>query len=313
MNHGILLVMLLSQGALPDAHAGPGGFFRSVKRLKVRKAPGGAKPGGRLAGLVVVERASLGLEGLGPEVGQHASFLARENGSLRVVRRVGGVLEEAPGLPEAGAVVLDLTAAVDPEVLDELVDREVFVLDEDGGLRRVHHDGERFVLDGRDLLEVAAAFGEPETWGVVPLVVAGSGTVGLIGLSVVGARRSRARREHDEEQRSKPQHRFFCERCLRQYEENHGDCPSCPEEPLLDLADPEVVRMLQKFDEQAWRTRLGQVTAVCSLLCSPLLLTGLFVGAFALPVFGFGVAALSAVVYPIVAITPRTPARLRQA
>ena len=47
--------------------------------------------------------------------------------------------------------------------------------------------------------------------------------------------------------------RYFCERCLRRYEQP-GDCPRCEYEPLLDLEDEEVRHFLEEADARA-RTR----------------------------------------------------------
>ena len=86
-----------------------------------------------------------------------------------------------------------------------------------------------------------------------------------------------------------------------------GDCPACPEEPLLDLYDEEVVHMLQAFDEQAWRQRMAQVTGVCAVLCSPVLLLGLVIHAFALPVYGVVTLGAAAAVYPFFKARKVTP------
>ena len=106
-----------------------------------------------------------------------------------------------------------------------------------------------------------------------------------------------------------PYGRYFCEACLSRYHEE-GDCPSCPEEPLLDLWNPEVMEMLRKFDELAWRERMGQVTAVCAVICSPSLITWFFFAFLAMPLFGGLTMGLSAIVYPFFKARKVTPDRV---
>lgn len=103
--------------------------------------------------------------------------------------------------------------------------------------------------------------------------------------------------------------RYLCEACTLRWDIT-GDCPRCPEEPLLDLWDPAVIEMLQHFDELAWRKRMGQVSAVCALICSPTLLLGLVANVLALPAFGLATAALTAVVYPFFPARRVTPERV---
>ena len=68
-----------------------------------------------------------------------------------------------------------------------------------------------------------------------------------------------------------PEGRYFCERCTHRYDDV-GDCPSCPEEPLLDLIDEDVLLMLRSFDDERWRRRMGVCTMVAAAVCLPLLL-----------------------------------------
>ena len=65
--------------------------------------------------------------------------------------------------------------------------------------------------------------------------------------------------------------RYICEVCGTRYEAP-GDCPKDPGEPLLDLHDEDVYLMLQDFDAQRWRKRLGVTTVVGFVLTSPILL-----------------------------------------
>ena len=62
--------------------------------------------------------------------------------------------------------------------------------------------------------------------------------------------------------------RFYCERCsLRQ--EHGGDCPQCPDEPLLDLDDGDVQLMLREMDSAEIRKRnylIGGVAAVVAIV-----------------------------------------------
>lgn len=51
-----------------------------------------------------------------------------------------------------------------------------------------------------------------------------------------------------------PSGRFICEACATRYD-GGGDCPRCEGEPLMDLADEEVVLMLEGFDDAAQRKR----------------------------------------------------------
>ncbi len=57
------------------------------------------------------------------------------------------------------------------------------------------------------------------------------------------------------QERSEPG-RYFCEVCEDRYEQP-GDCPKCTDEPLLDLADDDIVLMLESFDDAAKHKRYG--------------------------------------------------------
>jgi hypothetical protein len=52
--------------------------------------------------------------------------------------------------------------------------------------------------------------------------------------------------------------RYICEQCRRRYR-GSGMCPDHPEEPLLDLADPEIRLLLDKDDGPWHRGRAGVV------------------------------------------------------
>jgi hypothetical protein len=49
-------------------------------------------------------------------------------------------------------------------------------------------------------------------------------------------------------------HRFICTDCTRTFQAA-GTCPSCPDEPLLDLENEDVRLMLQDEDDRVARTR----------------------------------------------------------
>lgn len=66
-----------------------------------------------------------------------------------------------------------------------------------------------------------------------------------------------------------PDGRYFCESCERRYNAP-GDCTHCPEEPLLDLLDEDVLLMLEKWDDDRWQKRLMQFTLLAGVVCSPL-------------------------------------------
>lgn len=63
-------------------------------------------------------------------------------------------------------------------------------------------------------------------------------------------------------------HRYLCERCLNRYEDG-AECPSCAGEPLLDLADEEVVRYLAELDANERRAKLQRFTLFAALGALP--------------------------------------------
>jgi len=83
-----------------------------------------------------------------------------------------------------------------------------------------------------------------------------------------------------------PEGRYFCESCTARYDEV-GDCPSCPEEPLLDLLDEDVLLMLRSFDDERWRKRMGVYTGISAVVCIPALILAAPFKHFALPAYGF--------------------------
>ena len=79
-----------------------------------------------------------------------------------------------------------------------------------------------------------------------------------------------------------PNGRFICEACARRFDDG-GDCPHCDGEPLLDLADEEVVLMLEGFDAAAQRRRYFHCFLGASVVAIPIGLA-LFIGATAIDV-----------------------------
>jgi hypothetical protein len=65
-----------------------------------------------------------------------------------------------------------------------------------------------------------------------------------------------------------PDGRFFCEHCLGRFNTG-GDCPACPDEPLLDLGDEAVREMLISFDEKARNKRYGLLLIISAVLATP--------------------------------------------
>ncbi len=66
-----------------------------------------------------------------------------------------------------------------------------------------------------------------------------------------------------------PDGQFFCERCEGRYDQP-GDCPRCPNEPLMDLTDNDVVLMLEAFDDAAKRKRYGVCFAAALVVTVPI-------------------------------------------
>lgn len=86
---------------------------------------------------------------------------------------------------------------------------------------------------------------------------------------------------------------FFCDSCRRRYGVEAYECPSCEDEPLLDLRDPEVEHMLRGFDERDWRKRAALFTVVAIVVCLPLLMLVLLHTTFGAAVYVLGVLGLS--------------------
>jgi hypothetical protein len=102
--------------------------------------------------------------------------------------------------------------------------------------------------------------------------------------------------------------RFLCHECTRRYH-RPGDCPHCPEEPLLDLADEEVRLFLDDFDSKARWRRFGLCFGAALPIGIPLVIVGGYYfsihgqagGAFAT----FGLATLFAKLFPAKRRSPR--------
>jgi len=62
--------------------------------------------------------------------------------------------------------------------------------------------------------------------------------------------------------------RFYCEQCHGRFDAA-GDCPKCPGEPLLDLADEDVRLMLEEMDHAAKTRRFGMLAMVSAVLAVP--------------------------------------------
>lgn len=104
-----------------------------------------------------------------------------------------------------------------------------------------------------------------------------------------------------------PDGQYFCEQCCRRYDAA-GDCPKCPDEPLLDLLNEDVLLMLAEFDRQRWARRVGLLTGTSAVLLSPLFFIGFLLGGFigAIP-WAVGVAASSAALMRLFPPDQKTP------
>ena len=69
-------------------------------------------------------------------------------------------------------------------------------------------------------------------------------------------------------QEQTPSGPFFCEQCTARFA-LAGDCPHCPEEPLLDLRDEDVRHMLINFDQARMRKRMGIYGAISGAVTFP--------------------------------------------
>ena len=64
---------------------------------------------------------------------------------------------------------------------------------------------------------------------------------------------------------------YFCEECGARYG-GPGDCSKCPGEPLLDLRDPDVIHLINSFDDARWQRRIGLFTALSAFIVVPVVL-----------------------------------------
>jgi len=103
-----------------------------------------------------------------------------------------------------------------------------------------------------------------------------------------------------------PQGQYFCEQCEGRYDQK-GDCPKCPEEPLLNLLDEDVLLMLKQFDDARWQKRVGLLTGISGVICLPLLALVLFGGKFGFIVYGAAMMGLSGVLVAIFPAKRKTP------
>ncbi len=58
--------------------------------------------------------------------------------------------------------------------------------------------------------------------------------------------------------------RHFCEQCHGRFDQP-GDCPRCPGEPLLDLADEDVRLMLDEMDASAKTRRFATMAGISAI------------------------------------------------
>lgn len=63
--------------------------------------------------------------------------------------------------------------------------------------------------------------------------------------------------------------RYHCANCHHRAPAP-GNCPHCPEEPLLDLADPEVRLMLDQADDATKYRHAGKLIALSAAIGIPL-------------------------------------------
>ena len=76
---------------------------------------------------------------------------------------------------------------------------------------------------------------------------------------------------------------MLCESCLRLYENTHQHCPTCADEPLLDVSRDDVRQMLRDLDKQrffkaARRYLLVSIVFVGVIYAVTLGLLGLIIG-----------------------------------
>ncbi len=103
-----------------------------------------------------------------------------------------------------------------------------------------------------------------------------------------------------------PQGQYFCEQCEARYDES-GDCAKCPEEPLLNLLDEDVLLMLQQFDDARWQKRAGLLTMLSGVICAPLLLLVLFVKKIGFVIYGAAMLGLSGAMIKMFPPKRKTP------
>jgi hypothetical protein len=103
--------------------------------------------------------------------------------------------------------------------------------------------------------------------------------------------------------------RFFCEKCLRR-DTHGGQCPHCPDEPLLDLSDDETRLMLESMDDRAKTKRYSVMLGLVLVLTMPInifLIYGFIGWLLGIPTAAALVAGLTALLVKIFPARPRAP------
>lgn len=90
--------------------------------------------------------------------------------------------------------------------------------------------------------------------------------------------------------------RYYCESCRRRFGAS-GDCPRCPGEPLLDLADDDVRLMLEEATDRARMRRYSIVLGIVLVASMPVsIFLAFFIG------FLIGIPAAAAMVAGLTAL-----------
>ncbi|MBI5502557.1 MAG: hypothetical protein HY907_20095 [Deltaproteobacteria bacterium] len=97
--------------------------------------------------------------------------------------------------------------------------------------------------------------------------------------------------------------RWYCTGCRSRHDAT-GDCPRCPGEPLLDLADDEVRLMLESQDDAAKRKRYGLYVGIGALLGVPLFFLGSVLTEDGRVGLGMGVAGALAIAWVLMRFLP---------